>query len=247
MLLEEKVAMFVVTGLSNFGCFPGLYLLYQKNLVFTLIIGVFTFICSFMYHSMESLEINVFYLTRADWHKLDNIGAIMTLICLFVYLMDNLEYANGTYISKYENKVDRVLYYTGLVVTLVMQTKHPWDLENTVFPILLYFCIGIGKILFVRKPRIKARYFYRGCGILALAFVCFYKGLDDSKDYLRIWHGLWHICGSLALFNFYQSIRKHQQIDYLYVETDKRYPYYPFLPTFFKVCSLGFYEKTSKS
>ena len=36
---------------------------------------------------------------------------------------------------------------------------------------------------------------------MILAFYCFYHGLDDFKDYLRFYHGMWHTF--VAIFSFY--------------------------------------------
>ena len=125
MLAAEHIVMFAITGLSNLFCFPCLYIVYKRKMVFCFINGLFTFLCSFMYHSMESLNIKTFYLTCTDWHKLDNIGSIMSLVYLMVFLMDNLEYSHGLYLSEYENKVDRIILYLALFITLFMQTDHP--------------------------------------------------------------------------------------------------------------------------
>ena len=224
-------------------CFPALYVIYKRGMLFGTMIGVFTFTCSFLYHSMESLEINQFYLSYSDWHKLDNIGSIMSLIYLFVHLMDNLEYSEGIYISIHETKVDRVYCYLGLFITLLMQTKHPWDIENTVVPIVLFFCLAVGKAIFYRRPRINWQYFRYGCGILTLGIFCFYKGLDDANDYLRIWHGLWHICGSTFMFYFYQSIRKDTGIRGLEIEISPRHEYYSFWNTLVYMYTCGYFPK----
>lgn len=36
---------------------------------------------------------------------------------------------------------------------------------------------------------------------MMLAFYCFYHGLDEFKDYLRIHHGCWHV--NVSLFSFF--------------------------------------------
>ena len=244
MQAYEKAVMFLATGLSNFWCFPSLYIVYKRKMIFGFMIGIFTFLCSFMYHSMESLEIRTFYLTYSEWHKLDNIGSIMSLIYLLVFLMDNIDYSDGTYISRYETNIDRVLCYLGLFITLLMQTKHPWDLENTLVPLALFLLILVFKVTFVRKPRIIQQNFMTAWGILAFGFVCFYKGLDDEKDYLRIWHGIWHFCGSAALFYFYQSIPKDKPLKILNFEPGPSYPNCNFWKTLAYIYTLGKYQKT---
>lgn len=246
MEFQEKVVMFFLTGLSNLCCFPVLLVIYKRKMVFGTMIGVFTFICSFLYHSMESLEIQEFYLTYSDWHRLDNIGSIMSLIYLFVHLMDNLEYSNGIYLSAHENIIDRVLCYLGLFITLLMQTKHPWNLENTVVPIAIFASITIGKTILYRKPRLHKQNFGFGCAILALGLICFYKGLDDNHDYLRIWHGCWHICGSAALFYFYQSIRKDEKIQGIHIEISHKDEYFTLWATILQVYSCGFWTNKTK-
>ena len=228
----EKLVMFVFTGLSNFLCFPTLYVVYKRDMVFGFMVGTFTFICSFMYHSMESLEIKKFYITCSQWHELDNIGSILSMIYLIVFMMDNLEYSGGIFVSIYETKADRILCYSGLFVTLFMQAKHPWDIENTVVPILLYASISLFKIIFIRKPRINKPFFYSGLWILSVGIVCFYKGLDDANDYLRIWHGMWHFCGSTSLFYFYQSVPKDLSLPKLHMEPGPKYKHYSYPSTF---------------
>lgn len=36
---------------------------------------------------------------------------------------------------------------------------------------------------------------------MVIAFLFFYKGLDDHNDYLRFYHGLWHLF--VGIFSFY--------------------------------------------
>jgi hypothetical protein len=243
MQSSERLLMFIFTGLSNFWCFPCLYLIYKRKMVFGFMLGSFTFLCSLIYHSMDSLEIHEMYLTASDWHRLDNIGSIMSLIYLFVFLMDNLDRDGDIYISCYESNTDRVLLYLGLFITLLMQTKHPWDLENTLIPILLYGVVLILKVLLVRRPRIIRQNFSKACSILGFGFYCFNKGLDDANDYLRMWHGIWHFCGSASLFYFYQSVPKDKPLKMIHFEPGPNYPTYGFWRTLVYVYSCGLYMK----
>jgi len=41
----------------------------------------------------------------------------------------------------------------------------------------------------------------RGTLILGGAFVCFYFGLDENWDYLRLFHGMWHML--VGIHSFY--------------------------------------------
>ena len=78
--------------------------------------------------------------------------------------------------------------------------EHPWKIENTVVPIIVFFILlGLSLVL-----RGKGKYNYyalkRGWILLSIACVFFYFGLDDDNDYLRIFHGMWHTFGNLASF-----------------------------------------------
>jgi Protein of unknown function (DUF3522). len=52
---EERKLMLIITGFTNFACFPSLYVLYKKGLYFQFHVGIFTFLTSLMYHSLESV------------------------------------------------------------------------------------------------------------------------------------------------------------------------------------------------
>jgi predicted membrane channel-forming protein YqfA (hemolysin III family) len=41
----------------------------------------------------------------------------------------------------------------------------------------------------------------------ALGLFFFYLGLDDANDYLRIYHGIWHICASVFGYYCLTSVR----------------------------------------
>ncbi len=236
-----NLAMFLITGITNFACLPALYLIYRKGMLLNLNIGIFTMITSFMYHGMESLQIKEIYLTPGGWHKLDNIGSILCMITLLIYLMDNLDTdSEGRYLSVHDCRVDRQLAYIGLFITLLMQTSHPWHLENTVVPILLYLGLFVAKILFVRKPRYNLYYLKRGIGLLGIAVFCFVKGLDDLNDYLRIWHGCWHMFGSISLFFTLHTVEKDKPDKTVHIDTFARQDKFEFWEVFFYVYGLKF-------
>jgi hypothetical protein len=121
MLTAEEFLMLIITGVTNVACIPALYLLYAKRMYFQVYLGIFTFITSFLYHSMESVHIKAFYLNSGGWHRLDNIAAIMCFITLFIYLMDNLQKSPK---DKYKSvpfcDTDLMLNMLGLFITLTM-------------------------------------------------------------------------------------------------------------------------------
>jgi predicted membrane channel-forming protein YqfA (hemolysin III family) len=168
-----------------------------------------------MYHCTDALNISGLYLTPTQWHKLDNIGAILVIITVLIYLMDNLHYNSlGEPESCDEGRLDRHLTYSAVGLTLLMQTKDPWDIFNTYFPILTFLLIFFVSLL-QRRPRFNVAMLWKGLSLLGLAIVFFVLGLDDANDYLRIWHGLWHATISVSLFYLLQAIDKdkpHSQI-----------------------------------
>lgn len=208
----EQALMFFLTGLTNFCGIPALYMIYKKKLYFQLHIGLFTMITSFMYHSMESLDVQKFYLTVGGWHKLDNIGSIMCFIILMVYYMDNLQLnEHGEYTSPPSSHSDMHLNMVGLFIVLLMQTNHPWHLENTVVPILIFVGLCVVKNLLVRKARFNSYYLKIGGFMQIIAIVFFVRGLDETTDYLRMHHAMWHCFSCLASFYLWQAIDKDKE------------------------------------
>ena len=200
--------MLILTGLTNLACFPALYVAYHKRLYFQFYFGLFTFLTSLMYHSLESLELKELYLKVSEWHKLDNIGSIQCFIMLMVYFMDNLDKRGDLYFSKHSSNTDTQLNLIGLFITMIMQANHPWKLENTTTPILIFVGVLCLKLVFVRKSRLNKYYFGRGVSIMTFAVYFFIRGLDDKNDFLRLNHGLWHCCCGLSSFYLWQSIDK---------------------------------------
>jgi hypothetical protein len=229
---EEQQLMLVITGLTNFACFPGLYILYHKGLFFQFHIGLFTFLTSFMYHSLESVNIERFYLDRGTWHKLDNIGSIQCFIMLFIYWMDNLNFKKGNYFSTHTCPKDVHLNMLGLILVLIMQANHPWKLENTVIPIMVFFLALIFKTIFIRRPRYNSYYIKRGSIMLFIAICFFVKGLDEYTDYLRISHGMWHCFVQLSSFYLWQSIDKDAPLEgVVKCESQKRFEFFTVFKT----------------
>lgn len=202
----ETYVQVLSTGLTNFSCLPGLYIIYRRGLILQFYIGLLTLTTSFMYHVTETLRVNV-WIDPGKWHKLDNIGSIMSLISVCVYLMDNVDKKKDIWKSSYESKQDRHLLYIGMGLTLVFQTDAPWKIHNTVIPILLYFVLLVVKTVICR-PRLNMAYFKPGMTLLLLGCICFYKGLDDKTDYLRLWHGCWHLLAGSSTFFILQCIDK---------------------------------------
>ena len=219
--------MSIITGFTNFALVPGLVIPWKLGQPFQFWTGFFTFFTSFMYHYLESID-SKFYMDNGRWHWLDNIGSIMQFIILAITLMDNLDRKpDGSYASVHFSRTDLHLGMIGFIITLIMQFKHPWRLENTLIPILIFFAIMGIKNTFIRRPRIDWYYFNRGFSFMSIAAVFFVLGLDENKDYLRFYHGMWHCFVGISSVYLRQMIPKDQYekgVDHY--DTQQRYGFW---------------------
>lgn len=192
----EQFLMVLITGISNFAFTPALILLIRKKYYFPVFLGLFTEITSFMYHFMESIALKKFLnMDEYQWHKLDNIGSITCFMSLAVYLMDNRN-----------AEVDAILNYIALIINLILQESDPWNILNTLVPILFYFAlIHVLAWYRGRKNNLNKRMHRYGLITMVPAFFCFYYGLDEFKDYLRFFHGCWHFLVGVSSFFIWQA------------------------------------------
>lgn len=82
----------------------------------------------------------------------------------------------------------------------------PWEVGMTILPNLVWLAMLVGS--FVVRGR-RPRYNYRlllGLAATGVAFVFFYFGLEEEKDYLRLCHGLWHACMGVATYFFFHCV-----------------------------------------
>lgn len=192
-------------------------------------IACFTFVTSLLYHCTDALGVQGLYLTPTQWHKLDNIGTIMGMITILIYLMDNIHFNSlGEPESRHETKLDRHLTYCGLGITMLMQTKDPWDITNTVIPILIFIVIYLVRIK-RRLPRINRVMLVRGLSLMSIGVCFFVLGLDEDFDHFRLYHGMWHTTVSTSCFFMMQCIdkdRQHPQIHLVRLNKMERLSYW---------------------
>jgi len=184
--------MAIITGFSNFTCIPTILLniIWRRN--FEFYISVFTMIASFMYHFTESLNIEI-YMEPGKWHILDNIGSICCINMLLISFMN----------SKSEEKRMK-LNIISLLFIIVLQTENPWDLFNTILPIVCFGCLLIYDYLTNGVPNFNLKDLARALSLLVVALAMFVKGLDEHSDYLRIAHSFWHFLMGIGSFYLYQ-------------------------------------------
>lgn len=112
-------------------------------------------------------------------------------------------------------KVVELIRVIFLVLTLWMQERGPWKLENTFIPILLAVPVGLfflWKTPHLYRPQYSFFYFSMGWIITVIGVYFFVIGLDDKNDYLRINHGLWHTFASLAAYCFINAKLPFEEI-----------------------------------
>eukprot|EP01084_Bolivina_argentea_P260770 440495_1 len=197
----ERVILMIVTGLSNLPIIFTLTVPVRRQSYFHTFVGWFTLFISIFYHCTEALPSQEFILHEGNWHRLDNIGSITSFTLLMIYLMDISNYANIRAFFE--------LFQFG--ITLLIQERAPWDLINTLAPILFWFSICLIKhilcyIVYNQKPNFHWTNFKIGWSIMLLAALFFAKGLDDRNDYLRLYHSTWHLLITVASYWLWQIV-----------------------------------------
>ncbi|RQM13326.1 hypothetical protein DD237_003840 [Peronospora effusa] len=188
----EMTMMLVVTGATNVCMFPAIYSLYHRQFVFEAFIGMFTMVTSFMYHVCDSID-GPLWLTEGQWHRLDNVGSIMSFVMWIIHLMDLRHPV-----------FERYVQYFFLAIVLMFQEKNPWDDRNSVIPIVSSFAMLLISFTYQRRvPKYNLQQFRRGLLLLLCGIGCFVRGLDDDTDPFRFFHGCWHgFVGAAAYYNF---------------------------------------------
>ena len=191
---SERVLMAITTSLSNISTIPGLFLMKYQGRIFSYYFSIFGIIVSFMYHLCESLDIIIF-IPQLKWHELDNIAAI--------YCLNNLM-LSFTKLGLNIEEIEKTNYLSTIFI-LIIQKRGPWDLTNTIIPIILcgiyviYHIIKYGFPDYYNRTQLIKGIIFFGTGL-----VMFIRGLDDLNDYIRIYHTLWHLFIGIASYYLWQ-------------------------------------------
>jgi predicted membrane channel-forming protein YqfA (hemolysin III family) len=89
-------------------------------------------------------------------------------------------------------------------MTFVFQKRGPWDLTNTIMPIVIFILIAIANCVRNGLPKFNFDAMSYGGFYLVGAIAMFIKGLDDLNDYLRMYHSLWHVLIGLSTYYLWQ-------------------------------------------
>jgi hypothetical protein len=181
---------------THLAMLPGLYVAVRLGSGTFVGTGAATLLTSALYHVCEVMNTRaclsatgrrqLLGMDEGRWHRLDNVFAIASLQLLCLYMAD-LPLRRGA---------REALNWLAFFVTLVFQERGPWLLSHTLLPLLP--CVALALVRVAHGARLSRRTF--GWGVLCLlpAVYCFYRGLDDERDYLRMWHGMWHVAINAA-------------------------------------------------
>lgn len=77
---------------------------------------------------------------------------------------------------------------------------------------MLSFVVMVVKLAFfenwVTAKPVNWVYLKRGLPFILVGLLAFIKGLDDQHDYLRLWHGLWHISIATGTYHIFQVLEE---------------------------------------
>ena len=164
----ESWLMFFFGLIANLACVPALLLIYRFRASYTLFVGSFGLLCTFMYHSSESLFPNDSFIdSQAEWHRLDNVAVVSCLNALIVHLMNNNS-----------RQLDLFLNLFLFTLTMFCQEFSSWSLEYSLFPIAVAAAIYILLKLFRKDPEttphINKKMLIRGLVLLAISAILFF-------------------------------------------------------------------------
>jgi Protein of unknown function (DUF3522) len=202
-MLTECVLSYVVQVSTHLCLLPGVWVCWRKKERELFVLSLCTLFVSFMYHIAEVINNHHCFvkysthkklllgMTDGQWHRLDNVFAILSIQYLCVFLSDLAEWKHGVGLL-------------CMAFTFWCQEIGPWKLVYTMLPVTfpLVFLLFRGVVGNVRMSR---KSLWVGLVALVPAGICFAKGLDDDRDYLRIWHGGWHVFANIACSCFVMS------------------------------------------
>lgn len=158
------------------------------------------------------------------WHRLDNVFVILGCQCMAYFLLfatskDQTALVDSPAIDQvhasdyadhfmHEQRVLNLFRWIGLSFCLSCQEKAPWVVFYTLLPIIVPASLAmIRMFLFVPKelrPRYNTRKMMVASVLFCIAMFFFTLGLDDEHDYLRIYHGFWHMFIGFSFYYYFQ-------------------------------------------
>ena len=100
-------------------------------------------------------------------------------------------------------EIERKNYISTLFI-LIIQKRGPWDLTNTIIPILICGLYVIYDLMKHGMPTYYKPQLVKGIIFFGIGLIMFIRGLDDLNDYIRIYYTLWHIFIGIAFYYLWQ-------------------------------------------
>ena len=195
---DPQMAVFFTCVVSHVSLLPTLLQLYRRRWMFEVSATCFGLLCSFLYHTCQAFDM-VIFLTELQWHRLDNVGALVCFSALFTYLC-----------ALRDSTMDAYIKYGCFMFGIIIQEKSPWEIEYTLVPVFLFALMPVisHACLFQRLPHYDWKNFVVGFGTLVAAFPFFVAGLDDEHDPYRMFHGMWHLMGGVASLYLWRIVKQ---------------------------------------
>jgi len=190
----ERALGMLVNVATHVGIVPVVCVLRRSGRTYEGIIAATTCGCSLLYHATEIAGTRLFFMTTENWHRLDNVFVNVALVTLCLFFMHN------------NPKVNELLQWMFIVVVTMFQEQSPWSALNGIIPFAAAAVLCAAKFLYQRQiPRwfLGHPSFWKGVASIAVGEVFFIRGLDESSDYLRIQHSVWHLFTCLAALYFF--------------------------------------------
>ena len=134
-------------------------------------------------------------MNAGNWHRLDNIFAIVTPVAVVPLLMGRAR------TPQHQRDIDFVRW-SSLFIGLFFQELNPWNVLCTITPVILAFLYYLwwwnNRAPKGHAARFRTRPFRLALVASCCAVVCFVKGLDEDNDPARFFHGLWHIANACS-------------------------------------------------
>mmetsp|Transcript_72375 Transcript_72375/g.189696 ORF Transcript_72375/g.189696 Transcript_72375/m.189696 type:complete len:215 (-) Transcript_72375:40-684(-) len=181
---SDAVTQAWVTGATNLAMLPVSFQAFSLGLYYEGVMGLMTMATSSTYHVCQSLDYDFLGFNEGRWHHMDNvfaIGALMAIILGFAQLPRG-------------SAAREVLNSASISLAVIVQLMSPWDVKYTVGPLVVALVVVLLSMVVRRRlPKLGGRDGMCALLFLVCAVVCFVKGLDDHKDWMRLWHGGWHL------------------------------------------------------
>nr|CCC49289.1 conserved hypothetical protein [Trypanosoma vivax Y486] len=104
--------------------------------------------------------------------------------------------------------LERVAKYVTLVLTMTFQARGAFNLQNTVWPVVIFLCLPVGVCAYrVQLPNVCPLSMAKAAGCMGVGLIFFYLGLNENEDPARILHSLWHLFCGAGSYYMWSSLR----------------------------------------